>query len=79
MNSVVSDATAKEPYTVIFGKKTCLGLASSVPIEFLQKIGNGVYEEKLEEMVNQHAADQTDIPGHVKLTQTRLTSQDMSN
>jgi transposase InsO family protein len=80
MNSVDSDATTKEPYTVMFGKKPCLGLASSVPMEFLQKIGNGVYEEQILDMIggldgelDTEDEQQTDIVGTDE--QTDVTGQ----
>ena len=53
MNVCVSEATKKEPYTLMFGKKPSLGLSTEIPVEFLEKIGNGILEEEFLEIVGQ--------------------------
>ena len=57
--------TGKEPYKVMFGKKPCLGLAFGLPLDFLQKIDNGIYEEVLTDMIEgqERQSVQTDMGG----------------
>ena len=47
LNTCVSESTGKEPFRVMFGKKPCLGLSTTLPSEFLRKISPGILEEDL--------------------------------
>lgn len=41
------------PYEAVFGEKSRMGLAASVPREFLAKITPGMMEEEFEELLDE--------------------------
>ncbi|KAL8594486.1 hypothetical protein ACOMHN_024931 [Nucella lapillus] len=79
MNTCVSEATGKEPYTLMFGKKPSLGLTTALPRDFLEKITPGISEDLTDLIVQTGSVDHTDAAPGANSTDVAAAAPDANS